>query len=123
MDAGHLFLTLHCQVAEDDVEQRGAVDADTGAWVREISTPSPQGEHEPCSAWENETGQTEISLALPRVHPRESDFFPLCISSVFHERSAEGVTHFLGGCGLYSLASTRREEMLGARLWDGGGGD
>lgn len=49
------------------MEQRGAVDADTGAWMREISTPAPQGEREPCRAWGNETGQTEISHALPQV--------------------------------------------------------
>lgn len=48
VDAGHLLVTLHCQVDEDAVEQRGAVDADTGAWAREISTPAPQGEREPC---------------------------------------------------------------------------
>lgn len=69
----------------------------------------------PAEHGETRQGRPRFPMPCHRwiVHPRESDFFPLCLRSIFHGRSAEGVTHFLGGCGLYSLASTRREEMLG----------
>lgn len=69
----------------------------------------------PAEHGETRQGRPRFPMPCHRwiVHPRESDFFPRCLRSIFHGRSAEGVTHFLGGCGLYSLASTRREEMLG----------